>query len=112
MAKLQAQLRNDPTLEQTARREWVKLCRSISLGPAGPNMPALWLEVKPTQAVMTQPKVDPNWLIVTGGVITSAGVVLAGTFLVMAAMPMTVLTEIGFAIAIGVLIWAFVRSAG
>jgi len=68
MAKLQAQLRNDPTLEQTARREWVKLCRSISLGPAGPNMPALWLEVKPTQAVVTQPKVDPNWLIVTGGV--------------------------------------------
>ena len=48
MAKLQAQLRNDPTLEQTARREWAKMCRSISLGPAGPNMPALWLEVKPT----------------------------------------------------------------
>ena len=68
MAKLQAQLRNDPTLEQTARREWVKLCRSISLGPAGPNMPALWLEVKPTQAVAAQPKIDPNWLIVTGGV--------------------------------------------
>ncbi len=68
MAKLQAQLRNDSTLEQTARREWVKLCRSISLGPAGPNMPALWLEVKPTQAVAAQPKIDPNWLIVTGGV--------------------------------------------
>jgi hypothetical protein len=68
MAKLQTQLRNDPTLEQTARREWVKLCRSISLGPAGPNMPALWLEVKPTQAVAAQPKIDPNWLIVTGGV--------------------------------------------
>jgi RND superfamily putative drug exporter len=47
-------------------------------------------------------------LIVTGGVITSAGVVLAGTFFVMAAMPMTVLTEIGFAIAIGVLFDALV----
>jgi RND superfamily putative drug exporter len=47
-------------------------------------------------------------LIVTGGVITSAGVVLAGTFLVMAAMPITVLTEIGFAIAIGVLFDALI----
>jgi RND superfamily putative drug exporter len=47
-------------------------------------------------------------LIVTGGVITSAGVVLAGTFFVMAAMPITVLTEIGFAIAVGVLFDALV----
>lgn len=47
-------------------------------------------------------------LIVTGGVITSAGVVLAGTFLVMAAMPITMLTEIGLAIAIGVLFDALV----
>jgi RND superfamily putative drug exporter len=47
-------------------------------------------------------------LIVTGGVITSAGIVLAGTFFVMAAMPMTVLTEIGFAIAIGVLFDALI----
>lgn len=47
-------------------------------------------------------------LIVTGGVITSAGVVLAGTFLVMASMPLTMLTEIGFAIALGVLFDALV----
>ncbi|MFT4050096.1 MAG: MMPL family transporter [Solirubrobacterales bacterium] len=47
-------------------------------------------------------------LIVTGGVITSAGIVLAGTFFVMAAMPLTVLTEIGFAIAVGVLFDALV----
>lgn len=47
-------------------------------------------------------------LIVTGGVITSAGVVLAGTFFVMAAMPLTALTEIGFAIAVGVLFDALV----
>lgn len=47
-------------------------------------------------------------LVVTGGVITSAGVVLAGTFLVMAAMPLTMLTEIGFAIALGVLFDALV----
>lgn len=47
-------------------------------------------------------------LIVTGGVITSAGIVLAGTFFVMAAMPITVLTEIGFAIAVGVLFDALI----
>jgi hypothetical protein len=55
MAKLRAQLREDPTLEQTARREWAKMCRSISLGAAGPDMPALWLEVKPTRAIAAQP---------------------------------------------------------
>ncbi len=47
-------------------------------------------------------------LIVTGGVITSAGLVLAGTFFVLAAMPITVLTEIGFAIGVGVLFDALV----
>lgn len=47
-------------------------------------------------------------LIVTGGVITSAGVVLAGTFLVMASMPLTMLTEVGVAIALGVLFDALV----
>lgn len=47
-------------------------------------------------------------LIVTGGVITSAGIVLAGTFLVLASMPITMLTEIGFAIALGVLFDALV----
>lgn len=47
-------------------------------------------------------------LIVTGGVITSAGVVLAGTFMVLAAMPIVTLTEIGFAIALGVLFDALV----
>jgi RND superfamily putative drug exporter len=51
-------------------------------------------------------------LVVTGGVITSAGIVLAGTFLVLAAMPITMLTEIGFAIALGVLFDALiVRTA-
>jgi len=79
MQRLQLQMRNDPTLEQTARREWAKLCRAISLGPAGPNMPALWLEVKPTQAIAAQPKVDPNWLIVTGGVQAETRIVSSET---------------------------------
>ena len=32
---LQSQLRNDPTIEQVARREWAKMCRSISFAAAG-----------------------------------------------------------------------------
>jgi RND superfamily putative drug exporter len=43
-------------------------------------------------------------LAVTGGVITSAGVVLAGTFLVLAVLPLTFLTELGFVVAFGVLL--------
>ncbi len=47
-------------------------------------------------------------LAVTGGVITSAGIVLAGTFAVLAVLPLVFLTEIGFAIAFGVLLDTFV----
>jgi len=43
-------------------------------------------------------------LAATGGVITSAGLVLAGTFAVLATIPATFLTELGFAIAFGVLL--------
>jgi RND superfamily putative drug exporter len=50
-------------------------------------------------------------LAVTGGVITSAGIVLAGTFSVLALLPLVFLTEIGFVIAFGVLLDTFlVRS--
>jgi RND superfamily putative drug exporter len=47
-------------------------------------------------------------LAVTGGVITSAGIVLAGTFAVLGVLPLTFLTEIGFVIAFGVLLDTFV----
>jgi putative drug exporter of the RND superfamily len=40
----------------------------------------------------------------TGGVITSAGFVLAGTFAVLATIPSTFLTELGFAVAFGILL--------
>lgn len=50
-------------------------------------------------------------LAVTGGVITSAGIVLAGTFAVLATLPLVFLTEIGFLVAFGVLLDTFlVRS--
>jgi RND superfamily putative drug exporter len=47
-------------------------------------------------------------LAVTGAVITSAGIVLAGTFSTLAVLPLVVLTEIGFTIAVGVLLDTFV----
>jgi putative drug exporter of the RND superfamily len=50
-------------------------------------------------------------LAVTGAVITSAGLVLAGTFSTLAVLPLVFLTEIGFTVAVGVLIDTFlVRS--
>ncbi len=47
-------------------------------------------------------------LTVTGGVITSAGIVLAATFLVLGVLPLVFLRQIGFAVAIGVLIDTFI----
>ncbi|MEN3539947.1 MMPL family transporter [Microbispora sp. ZYX-F-249] len=43
-------------------------------------------------------------LAATGGVITSAGVVLAGTFAVLASLPLVFFVELGFAVALGVLL--------
>ena len=47
-------------------------------------------------------------LAVTGGVITSAGIVLAGTFAVLAVLPLVSITQIGFLVAFGVLLDALV----
>jgi RND superfamily putative drug exporter len=41
-------------------------------------------------------------------VITSAGIVLAGTFAALAVLPLTSLTQIGFTISIGVLLDTFI----
>jgi putative drug exporter of the RND superfamily len=43
-------------------------------------------------------------LAATGGVITSAGLILAGTFAMLGTLPLVIFTEIGFAVALGVLI--------
>jgi RND superfamily putative drug exporter len=43
-------------------------------------------------------------LAATGGVITSAGLVLAGTFSVLATLPVVSFAEIGFVVAVGVLL--------
>jgi putative drug exporter of the RND superfamily len=57
---------------------------------------------KPTrEAVITA-------LAATGPVITSAGIILAGTFSVLASLPITFLLHLGFAVAFGVLLDTFV----
>ncbi|MEY4348291.1 MAG: hypothetical protein RIS43_710, partial [Actinomycetota bacterium] len=43
-------------------------------------------------------------LAVTGGVITSAGVVLAATFAALGILPLVFLAELGFTVAFGVLL--------
>ncbi|MFC7503007.1 MMPL family transporter, partial [Nocardioides sp. GCM10030258] len=40
----------------------------------------------------------------TGGVITSAGLVLAATFLILGSLPLVFLAELGVAVALGVLL--------
>lgn len=50
-------------------------------------------------------------LVATGPVITSAGLILAGTFVVLAVLPIWELIEIGFAVSLGILVDTFlVRS--
>ncbi len=44
----------------------------------------------------------------TGAVITSAGLILAGTFLVLTLLPLEQLFQLGLAVALGVLIDTFV----
>ncbi|HEY7486076.1 MAG TPA: MMPL family transporter [Streptosporangiaceae bacterium] len=47
-------------------------------------------------------------LAATGGVITSAGAVLAGTFAALGSLPLVFVTEIGFVVAFGVLLDTFI----
>jgi hypothetical protein len=67
-AALAARIRNDPAFELMARREWAKMCRSISLKGVGANAPDLWLEVRPTRAFAAQPRIDQNAVTLTLGV--------------------------------------------
>ena len=47
-------------------------------------------------------------LVATGPVITSAGLILAGTFAVLAMLPIDVLVMLGFVVAVGVLVDTFI----
>jgi Tfp pilus assembly major pilin PilA len=67
VASLQAWVRNSPLLEESARREWQKMCRSIPLGAAA-GLPNLWIEFRPTRALAAQPRIDATALTLTLGV--------------------------------------------
>jgi hypothetical protein len=68
VAALQARVRDDPFVELAARREWAKMCRSISLGAAAAGMPNVWLEMRPTRAFAAQPRISESALTLTVGV--------------------------------------------
>src|SRR6185503_323366 len=68
IGQLGNRLRNDRTLETTARKQWSQMCRSISLGKAAAGAPNLWLEVRPTKAFAAQPRILADWVILTLGV--------------------------------------------
>jgi hypothetical protein len=68
IAALQGRLRNDPFMEVAARREWVKMCRSLSLGSAAAGMPSLWLEMRPKRAFAAQPRIDASAVTLTIGI--------------------------------------------
>jgi hypothetical protein len=79
MVTLQSRLRNDPTIEQTARREWMKACRSIPLGGGQTGLPNLYLEMKPTRAAAAQPKIDPANVTLTIGIQAETRIVPTAT---------------------------------
>ncbi len=67
-------IRTDPTMENTARAQWAKACRSIPLQGSGQtagqtsSVPPMWLEFKPTRALAAQPKVDGTTVSATIGI--------------------------------------------
>jgi Domain of unknown function (DUF4403) len=65
---LTARIRNDDAIERAARREWTRMCRSISLKNAAAGMPDLWLEMRPVRAFAAQPRVGPISLDLVLGV--------------------------------------------
>jgi Domain of unknown function (DUF4403) len=67
-AAAQAALRNNPLVELEARREWQKMCRSVSLRTNAPDAPDLWLETRPTRAFAAQPRIDREAVTLTMGV--------------------------------------------
>jgi hypothetical protein len=66
---VQARIRGDPALENGARAQWAKACRSIPLqGSPGSSLPPLWLELRPIRAIAAQPRVDASAVTLTLGI--------------------------------------------
>ena len=76
---LQTRIAGDPFLEQAAREQWSKMCRSIPLGAVAPGMPDLWLELRPVRALAGQPRIDASAVTLTIGMQAEARIVPART---------------------------------
>ena len=68
----------------------------------------LMARVREEALTASTPEAMTRGLAATGGVITSAGIVLAGTFSVLAVLPLVALTQLGITVAVGVLLDTFV----
>ena len=66
--RLQARISNDPFIENAARAQWTKMCRSIPLGGGKTGLPRLWLEMRPVRAAAAQPQIDARDMTLTVGV--------------------------------------------
>ena len=62
VAAVETRIRGDRSLEQSARAQWAKACRSIQLqgSVAAATLPPLWLELRPVRAIAAQPRVDAS----------------------------------------------------
>jgi hypothetical protein len=76
---VQTQVRNDSTIEQAARREWAKMCRSISLAAIAAGNADLWLELRPIRAFAAHPQINAATATVTVGVEAETRIVAAET---------------------------------
>jgi hypothetical protein len=74
-------IRNDPSLRENAKAQWVRACRSIPLQGAGSSasLPPLWLEMKPVRAIAAQPRVDAQAVTLLLGIEAETRVTTAQT---------------------------------
>ena len=77
---------------------------SCSWSPSAPTTTLLMTRVHEEAKLHGTRRGSLIGLAATGAVITSAGIVLAGTFAALGTLPLVFVTEIGFAVAFGVLL--------
>jgi hypothetical protein len=77
LRNMQARLRAHPLIEEIARREWTKMCRSISLAAVAAGNPNLHLELRPLRLLASQPVIDAASVTLTVGAEMQARVISA-----------------------------------
>jgi hypothetical protein len=77
LKRMQARLRAHPLMEQIARREWAKMCGSISLAGVAAGNRNLHLELRPVRLLASQPVIDATSVRLTVGAEAQARVIAA-----------------------------------